>query len=30
VLNSLWWILSGKRYELDDPDFIETIELFTK
>ncbi len=27
VLNSLWSILTGKRYELDDPKFTETISL---
>ena len=27
VLNSLWSILSGKRYELDDPKFSEAISL---
>jgi len=27
VLNSLWYILTGKRYERDDPEFKEALNL---
>jgi hypothetical protein len=27
VFNSLWYIVAGKRYELDDPEFGEAISL---
>jgi hypothetical protein len=27
VFNSLWYIVTGKRYELDDPEFGEAISL---